>query len=43
MVERKEDCHDEGGSLAEPANMAGEVPLKNSSSAMGPTKPLDRK
>ncbi len=26
MVEREEDCDDQRGGLAEPANMAGEVP-----------------
>lgn len=43
MVERKEDCYDEGGSLAEPLHMAGEVPPEVQLFCDGATKPLDRK
>ena len=43
MVEREEDCDDQRGGLAEPANMAGEVPSEKQLFYDGATKPLNRK
>ncbi len=42
MVEREEDCDDQRGGLAEPANMAGEVPTEKQLFCDGATKPLNR-